>query len=524
MKNSHRIILGAAALLFLFIISLPGNAQDKAKWGQAKQNFQTKGSSKKVEEKEQAIKDLVDAIYPDAELEAVDLLVKLLTDEINLANNKFENRINGNVLDMCVYGLQKTTTEKAFEKIIKWAKNTGLNWRVRYNVVKGMGGTSNPKKVTALVELISDKDDKVKMAAFIALGNLSAKEGIEAAYKAIDSEETWEVKIGATEYLGKFNDEAMIEPLIKILMGKNVEGRPRDAVASILKKLTGVDCGLQGSAWMTWWNKKKQGENAGPANPVEETLAVYYGVKVVSTRIVFILDISGSMEWGAEEAEQKEEQKLKPKFTGTDGKPADDKLVDEIKKKKEEVDKRKVTKRIEAAKKELINAIYNLDSSVYFTMIFFHSGVVVWKETLIPATAANKLEAIKDIDKQAANGATATFDVLEKAYQLSSPGGKNDKVTMEKGGYVVAASGGADTIFFVSDGVPTAGKITDRPTIINEIKKINETRKIKINVVGVGSSKGLPAGVSPQDGLPDTNFLRQLAEVTEGTFVDKTTR
>jgi HEAT repeat protein len=528
MPSLHKSILAITVFLSIFVLSQPGNAQDKAKWAQAKQDFQANNNSKKHGERLRAVQGLADALYPEAESEAVDLLVKIIADEINLANNKFEDRIDANIIDACVQGLRKITTEKAVEKLIKHAKNAGLNWRARFNIIKGLGGIPSPKKVTALVELIEDKSPKIKLAVFDALGSLGAREGAESACKLLNSEEIWEVKIAVTEYLNKLNDQSLIEPLIQALMGKNLEGRPRDEVASVLKKLTGVDCGLQGSAWMSWWNKKKQGTEANPSNPDEDAsyTAVYYGVKVTSTRIVFILDISGSMDWGAEWTEDEESKKkqLKPRFTGKDGKPADDKLAEELKNKKEEIDKRTISKRIEAAKRELINTIYNIDSSVYFTIIFFHSGVIPWKESLIPATAANKLEAIQEIDKQLPNGNTATFDALETAYKLNEQGsGKNKTVTIDKSGYVSAGSGGADTIFLVSDGVPTAGKITDRPTIVSELKKINETRKIKINTVGVGSSKGVPPQVQAKDGLPDINFLRSLAEVTGGIFVDKTT-
>jgi hypothetical protein len=373
------------------------------------------------------------------------------------------------------------------------------------------------------------------MGVLDTLGALGIKTAIEIVCKLLNSEESWELKITAAQYLDKLKDQSLIEPLIQVLEGQNIEGRPRAEVIEILKKLTGTDLGSKGSAWRQWWIKKNKGEDTEPVKEFGETISVsYYGIKETSTRIIFILDISDSMSWGADWVEEKEPNKKTspPKFVDTNGNIAGEKLVREIQSKKEQVDKRPVKKRIDAAKRELVNTIYNIDSSVCFTVIFFATPVKIWKDALVPATIQNKISAIEEIDKQIPlpmpNGKTATFDALEMAYTIGEQGKDGKKTVPDKNGGVADQIGGADTIFLVTDGVPTAGKIVNRPDIIKEIEKINAIRRIKINTVGVGAPKGVPANLlktNPMSAfLPDSQFLTDLANITGGVFVDKTTQ
>lgn len=518
-------------ILFLSVVILVSNAQDNAQWTQARQNFLQKGVSKDASERVGATNDLVNAMYAEVEEEAVNLIIQQLNNEIGLGSSTTkEVNVNNTVLDLCVKGLKKITKEKVIDNIIKIANNTTLNWRVRFYILKGMSGIAHPKIISSLVELLNDKDARIKMRVLDTLGELQVKEGINIACKLLNSEESWEVKIAASQYLAKLDDKSLIEPLIQVLEGKNLEGRPRAEVIEILKKLTGVDLGSQGSSWRQWWIKKNKGEDASSIKQTEETIAVLcYGIKETSKRIVFVLDISDSMSWGTDWVEEQESTKKpvpSPKFIGADGKPADDKLVKEFQIQKEQIDKRPVKKRIDAAKRELVNTIYNLDSSAYFSLVFYATQLKVWKDTLVPATIQNKILAVEEIDKQKPipNGMTATFDALEKAYKI----GDSKKSDSDKKNGVVDQMGGADTIFLVTDGVPTAGKIINRSDIIKEIEKINETRKIKINTIGVGALKGVPVELLSKypssSFLPDPQFLSELAGITGGAFVDKTTQ
>jgi len=530
MSKQIRIpLLFSISLLLLLQSAVFLYSQDKEKWEQVKQNFTQKSSSKKIEERIQSTYELINAIFPDVEEEAASLLVQQIINETGLGGTNIkEANVNFSVLDFSVRGLKKFTSDNAVDVILKALKSNSISWRARYYLIKGMGGINNTKCIMALSDILKEKDSRVKMAVFDALAELKTREGVETACKILNSpDEPWELKIAAAQYCGSLTDQSIVESLIGVLEGKNLEGRPREELVKSLKKITGEDFGLKGSDWRRWWNDKGL-TVTGPAETI--ATAIYYGIKENSTRMIFILDISGSMDWGAvwnEDADLAKRQPNPAIFVGADSKPADKRLIDNLQAKKDEIDKITVKKRIDAAKRELASTIYALDPSVFFTIIFFDSSVKIWKESLLPATVPNKLAALEEIAKQIPKNQTATFDALEAAFKIAEgTGGK--KITFNKDGYVVEQKGGADTIFLVSDGVPTVGRVINTVDLVREISKLNETRKIKINTVGVGSPKGVPADLlktRPISAfLPDSQFLKDLASITGGIFVDKTTR
>ena len=155
-----------------------------------------------------------------------------------------------------------------------------------------------------------------------------------------------------------------------------------------------------------------------------------------------------------------------------------------------------------------------MDERVNFSIIFYSSGIRPWKIKTIPANFDNKLSALEAIDRQIYDGSTTTYDALEYAYKImvatssKKPDSPLDEVD------------GADTFFLLTDGYPTEGKIIETKAIVEAIRKINEIRQVKINTIAIGSPG---VGGPDQAGLAvNTDFLKQLAEATGGTFVDKT--
>ena len=63
-----------------------------------------------------------------------------------------------------------------------------------------------------------------------------------------------------------------------------------------------------------------------------------------------------------------------------------------------------------------------------------------------------------------------------------------------------------DTIYFLSDGRPSVGKLLEPDEILAEVRKHNEQYKLVIHAIAIGDfQKG---------------FLQQLAEENGGVFVD----
>ena len=111
----------------------------------------------------------------------------------------------------------------------------------------------------------------------------------------------------------------------------------------------------------------------------------------------------------------------------------------------------------------------------------------LWRDGLVSAsarTAAIKfvsklkpMEVARSTKKKKRSGSaehvkTNTYGALMAAFGLQDAEIPNWKARTK-----------VDTIFFVTDGVPTTGKITDVPKLIEAITDLNRTRGVTINVI-----------------------------------------
>jgi Mg-chelatase subunit ChlD len=115
---------------------------------------------------------------------------------------------------------------------------------------------------------------------------------------------------------------------------------------------------------------------------------------------------------------------------------------------------------------------------------------------MVKATKDRKAEANSFADSRVPQGATNIYDALMKAFAMAGRGSHDDA-------YGVAV----DTIFLLTDGQPTAGAIVQPGSILDEVRRINRLRRIKIHCIGIGDT--------------DTSFLRTLAAESGGTYVAK---
>lgn len=142
--------------------------------------------------------------------------------------------------------------------------------------------------------------------------------------------------------------------------------------------------------------------------------------------------------------------------------------------------------RLLAAQRELINALQSLTDHVSFTVVAFDSAPRAWQPTLVAASPPAKTAACQFVARQQASGATASFDALELAFSFD-----------------------AEAIYFLTDGAPSAGKISQPDRIVEAVTQQNRLRRITINAIGIG--------VGPEGGSFEV-FLRTLAEQNFGRF------
>ncbi len=137
--------------------------------------------------------------------------------------------------------------------------------------------------------------------------------------------------------------------------------------------------------------------------------------------------------------------------------------------------------RMDVVKRELVGVLENYPAGDMFNIVFFSSDVFPWLDSLAQMNERNRDEALDFIDRQQPAGGTAIYDGLEAAFE--------DPLI--------------DTIYLLSDGHATAGRLTDSDMIRAEIERMNSARKIQINCVAVGQQHPL---------------LRAIATDTKGTY------
>jgi uncharacterized protein YegL len=142
--------------------------------------------------------------------------------------------------------------------------------------------------------------------------------------------------------------------------------------------------------------------------------------------------------------------------------------------------------RLAAAKRELIQAIRALPAQSYFAILVFNRDVTAFQKALVPADEAKKLAAISWVQAQNTRFMTVSFDALETAFTFD-----------------------AEAIFFLSDGAPYGGKITDPTEIVQVITRFNRSRRESIHTIAL--SPGMEQG-------SEATFMRTLAEKNLGVY------
>jgi hypothetical protein len=336
-------------------------------------------------------------------------------------------------------------------------------------------GSLAARCVRQIMKALSSKDAAVRARAVEVLTGQGDGQFVRKCVE-LARDADGRVRAAAVEALKWAQDRSAIDGLLAGM--KTGPDAVRRYAADALKALTGQDFGPEHAKWQEWWSANaKTAQLAAPPRPLTGAgKPTYYGTSVVSKNVIFIIDVSASME---EEYQKKDGVVI---FGGTTAEP--DKAPGAG----------KVTK-IEVARRELVRCIKELDRDVKFNIIFYNHIFTPWQKTddgkgsrIIPATPRNKREAIEFVMTFKPAFRTNIFDTLEFAL--------NDK--------------NADTIYLLSDGEPNEGRLIDCAGIISEIAAINAARDpgAVINTIGFGLR---PTGKT---------LLKQLAENNGGIFLD----
>lgn len=507
----------AIAALGLLLCLAPAAAQDDKAWAEAVGAYRAMSLSRDPVDRSQAVDGLRKAATPKTEKPYWLMVLASLRQEIARegAAGKSEEKVSGEVLESCLRAFRTLSTPEALGEMLKVARSRKENIRIRAYVIWALGGKGDTRD---FLELVDDPSPVVQIAAVDCLAERADPSTLPRFFQLLSDNRTWEVKWSSLLGIGKAADDKAIEPLIENLGRCRVdEGRLKDQYIRILRKL--LDSKLDSddaNAWKSVWTAKKAGTESAPGTTMSD-MTQFYGLKTRSTRLVFVLDKTGSMTDPGSEPEHPA-YTLPTEATGVDKEPAPEKTAREECVK---IVKRWATvvakTRIEVAKKELINTIYVLSPKVHFNILWYESTPSPWKQELVPATWTDKLDAMMATDKVVASGGTNIWDALELAFKMveaPARAGPGPIVIDRKVNYATA-TGGVDTMFLMTDGRPTVGKLVGTDELITELKKVNRLRKVTIHTICVGDR---PPNSAVVDG-PDPAFLKRIADQNNGDFV-----
>jgi HEAT repeat protein/VWA domain-containing protein len=351
---------------------------------------------------------------------------------------------------------------------------------VRAKSLAAISRTSDDAVTQAIVGSLADKDPRVRVAALDAIA-LRRDRSLFDSTAACLRDESWPVRSAAIGALAAMGDVRAVEPLLPLL--DKEEGRLRDDLVKALEGLTHEKLGFNPPAWRDWWKAHgtptdapaapsapapRPASTAGKPATVKPPLT-YHGIPTRSRSILFVVDISLSMREGSTDD-----------VRGADGTAN-----------RENVKRSK----FDVAMAELTRAINAVDEKGSFDVIFFNDAIEPWQPKLVPATRKNKDDAIALIKRTVPAGETNIFAALETAFKMGGFGA-TDKSYQPS----------FDTMFFLSDGAPSCGRITDVDEILKTIAEMNQLRKITIHTIGMGK-------------LHHKKFMSALAAQNGGTYI-----
>ena len=354
------------------------------------------------------------------------------------------------------------------------------NREFRIQAMDSLATSGDEEALRIVLRYAGGKD--VEMRA-IAMGSLALVPENSAALNALLrglKDENQNVRFVTLRSLSRLRDKAMISPLIEALGGDGAYAF-RVQVLKLLVRLTGQNMGLVETDWRKWWEvagarfKLPERDEKGFTS-VEAYDLEYFGIEVSSKRLSFLVDNSSSMMQKVPVKKRDEEEKEDSPRGGTvvDG---GDKKGGGKKgggKKTGETEARK----IDVLKRELVLVLKKLPADTFVNIVKFDAQFHAWQKQLQPLRGRGRAKAVKYVESLNTGQGTNVFDTIEFAL-------KDERV---------------DTIYLLTDGLPSRGRITDPEAIIKEVAKLNRLRAVTIHCIAFGEESDLLKKLAADNG------------------------
>ena len=333
---------------------------------------------------------------------------------------------------------------------------------------KAVGNADFDAAVAKALSPSLDYRCKVAMADVLAAHKFAG--AVDKLLPLAATKEPLPVQIAVVRALGELPDKRAIPVLIKYMQDckEKAIGRGMYEACGALRAITALTYAPDPGTWKDWWDQnEKTFEPKSPLGPEynyelkSKSEVSYYEIPLIENRIVFVLDISGSMIAG--------------------GKP----------------------NRLESAVKEMSELIGRLHEKQYFNIVTFSTHTKRWMDApMVPATEPMKKAAKAFLETLVPKGGTQTAEAFEEVLQK-----------------IVTATS-CETVFLVSDGGPNPwSKEIKAADQVRLITWINQFLKVRIHAIGIYSkAAGDPPALLQEDLTDMKAFLETLAQNNDGAY------
>ena len=311
----------------------------------------------------------------------------------------------------------------------------------------------DPAWESRLVKLSEHEEVLVRNAALELLSKREDGRHEGELVQALDHED-WSTRLIAIEGMERIRSRAAVPFLIDRLDAEE-HRRVRNRVGDALEGLTGQQFSNNVRSWRAWWRDNEeefqaltQEEATGLARAADlrrrrQVTTSFFGINMAADRILFVIDVSGSMEFPTED--------------GPDG----EKRV-----------------RFDVVKAELLRTLTALPDDCLLDIVVFSSGVHSYKGELFPLTPENRADSLTWVEELTAGGGTNIHDAVWTALNYD----------------------GVDTVFFLSDGDPSMGRILDERYLRREVQRWNRFRKVVVHSIAIASDLRLLGWIAEDSG------------------------
>ena len=373
---------------------------------------------------------------------------------------------------------------------------------VRAAAAEAVGGSGHHELVPALIKaLTGEADERVAIAGLTSMFDVveARRETVpedvlrRSADVAIHSlgKWSWRTDLAAVKFLRYVRSAQSVPALIAVLERFVDEDTDEDKLSGMLRfrthdtlvSLTGAVFPVEEPArWRDWWDKSKdefvvaEVKDSG-ATENKTSTGDFFGIPVRGSRVLFIVDASGSMSWP---------KRLELRGTSSGAREM---------------------QKIEAAKSELLRAVEGLTVDCSFNLVWFGNGAKKWQKDMVRANPKMKKRFVKVVEDLRADGGTNLWEALSEGLLFKS---------LEYGDRYGTSY---DELFILSDGLPSVGEITDPREIVRLLAESNRWSRLTINTIYISSGTEQEKEHARQVGMSGEEFMRKVAEMNGGKFV-----